>query len=218
MPLVDGRYHMTAKLPTGKTGSHVIYAIWQRADSTEAFYSCRDVKFGSATVVAWKDLGVVRAQTDLPVGSKVTLRVFNAYGQDYASYTAVLTAADTAASAWPYRLASVVNAATSFIHPGVLGSDGSIVAVKSATGNTVYVASALKFSFTVDIEQPTGGGGKAQFDYPTGIGSDQRGTIVRGTKLALYQCRPDPNSGWCNQAPVYYARGGGCAALQTDRA
>ncbi|MGW3043227.1 lytic polysaccharide monooxygenase [Kitasatospora sp. NPDC001159] len=45
--LVNGSYEMTAQLPK-KTGRHLIYAIWQRSDSPEAFYSCSDVVFGGA--------------------------------------------------------------------------------------------------------------------------------------------------------------------------
>lgn len=48
VPLTDSRYRITCKLPTGKTGKHVIYNIWQRSDSPEAFYSCIDVNFGGA--------------------------------------------------------------------------------------------------------------------------------------------------------------------------
>lgn len=48
VPLVDGRYHITCPLPTGKSGKHVIYNIWQRSDSPEAFYSCIDVNFAGA--------------------------------------------------------------------------------------------------------------------------------------------------------------------------
>ncbi|MEZ4725998.1 MAG: glycosyl hydrolase family 18 protein [Caldilineaceae bacterium] len=49
--LTDGRYKMTCPLPAGKSGKHLIYNIWQRDDSAEAFYSCMDVEFttGSAT-------------------------------------------------------------------------------------------------------------------------------------------------------------------------
>ncbi|WP_327090574.1 lytic polysaccharide monooxygenase auxiliary activity family 9 protein [Nonomuraea sp. NBC_01738] len=41
----DGSYVMNAQLPA-KKGRHLIYAIWQRSDSPEAFYSCSDVVFG----------------------------------------------------------------------------------------------------------------------------------------------------------------------------
>ena len=49
--LADGRYRMHCPLPNGKSGKHVIYNIWQRDDSAEAFYSCLDVEFttGNAT-------------------------------------------------------------------------------------------------------------------------------------------------------------------------
>jgi chitin-binding protein len=40
----DNRYRMTVKLPVGRKGAHVIYVVWQRSDSPEAFYSCSDVR------------------------------------------------------------------------------------------------------------------------------------------------------------------------------
>lgn len=44
--VVDGAYHMTGTLPM-RSGRHIIYAVWTRSDSTETFYSCSDVIFGS---------------------------------------------------------------------------------------------------------------------------------------------------------------------------
>ncbi len=41
-PLANGRYTMTCPLPN-KPGKRVIYNIWQRSDSPEAFYACIDV-------------------------------------------------------------------------------------------------------------------------------------------------------------------------------
>jgi chitin-binding protein len=51
-PYVDGAYVMDAPLPAGKSGHHVIYTIWQRSDSPEAFYSCADVAFGDGPIPA----------------------------------------------------------------------------------------------------------------------------------------------------------------------
>lgn len=45
-PVIDGNYYMPVQLPEGRSGHHLIYAIWQRNDSPEAFYSCSDVWFG----------------------------------------------------------------------------------------------------------------------------------------------------------------------------
>lgn len=47
--VTDGAYHLSGKLPAGKSGRHLIYAIWQRTDSPEAFYTCSDVDFGGAS-------------------------------------------------------------------------------------------------------------------------------------------------------------------------
>ncbi|MEU6789445.1 lytic polysaccharide monooxygenase [Nonomuraea angiospora] len=48
--VTDGFYTMNAKLPA-RQGRHLIYAIWQRSDSPEAFYSCSDVVFGQSNPV-----------------------------------------------------------------------------------------------------------------------------------------------------------------------
>jgi len=37
-------YRLKCRLPE-KSGTHIIYNIWQRSDSEEAFYSCSDVRF-----------------------------------------------------------------------------------------------------------------------------------------------------------------------------
>ncbi|WP_145503569.1 lytic polysaccharide monooxygenase, partial [Streptomyces sp. CFMR 7] len=36
------------------TGRHIVYKVWQRHDSPEAFYGCSDVAFGTATPTAAK--------------------------------------------------------------------------------------------------------------------------------------------------------------------
>jgi chitin-binding protein len=52
--LVDQRYKMNCKLPPNKKGRHVIYGIWQRSDSPEAFYSCSDVQIAAPGTPACK--------------------------------------------------------------------------------------------------------------------------------------------------------------------
>ncbi|UXI78015.1 lytic polysaccharide monooxygenase [Streptomyces vinaceusdrappus] len=42
-----GFYTFSGKLPE-RSGKHLLYAVWQRSDSPEAFYSCSDVSFGGA--------------------------------------------------------------------------------------------------------------------------------------------------------------------------
>ncbi|TVL90674.1 lytic polysaccharide monooxygenase [Streptomyces sp. SAJ15] len=47
----DGYYHFSGNVPA-RTGRHLIYGIWQRTDSPEAFYLCSDVVFGNSAKAA----------------------------------------------------------------------------------------------------------------------------------------------------------------------
>lgn len=46
--LVNGEYVFDAAVPA-RSGRHLVYSIWQRSDSPEAFYTCSDVVFGRDT-------------------------------------------------------------------------------------------------------------------------------------------------------------------------
>ncbi|WP_455358127.1 lytic polysaccharide monooxygenase auxiliary activity family 9 protein [Streptomyces sp. SYSU K21746] len=46
--LENGAYVFDGTVPA-KSGRHLIYSIWQRSDSPEAFYTCSDVVFGKDT-------------------------------------------------------------------------------------------------------------------------------------------------------------------------
>ncbi|MFJ3720066.1 lytic polysaccharide monooxygenase [Streptomyces sp. NPDC090057] len=56
---VDADYSWSGRLPSGKTGRHVVYMVWQRSDSAETFYSCSDVVFdgGDGEVTGVHDPG-----------------------------------------------------------------------------------------------------------------------------------------------------------------
>jgi predicted carbohydrate-binding protein with CBM5 and CBM33 domain len=45
--LTDGNYAWDVVWPQGKSGRHIVYSIWQRSDSPEAFFNCSDVVFGA---------------------------------------------------------------------------------------------------------------------------------------------------------------------------
>lgn len=49
----NGYYNFTGSLPA-RTGRHIIYKVWQRHDSPEAFYGCSDVSFGTGGTSAAK--------------------------------------------------------------------------------------------------------------------------------------------------------------------
>jgi chitin-binding protein len=49
--LQGGEYKFKGEVPK-RSGRHLIYSIWQRSDSPEAFYTCSDVTFGGGKAVA----------------------------------------------------------------------------------------------------------------------------------------------------------------------
>ncbi|WP_336208869.1 lytic polysaccharide monooxygenase auxiliary activity family 9 protein [Nonomuraea sp. LPB2021202275-12-8] len=50
--MADGSYVMESRLPSGRTGRHLIYTIWQNSDTPDTYYSCSDVVFAGAAARA----------------------------------------------------------------------------------------------------------------------------------------------------------------------
>jgi chitin-binding protein len=156
---VDNRYRMTVKLPPGKTGRRLVYVIWQRSDSAEAFYSCSDVKILEAraetSAAGWNEAGRLIAKNDLKVGSTVSFRVFNPDGSDVERHTVVVGPDAGDAAAWPKALAEAVNAKSRVFRIGTIDGGGKVTPVAAAAGNIVYRGAAHDgFSYAVDIDTP----------------------------------------------------------------
>jgi predicted carbohydrate-binding protein with CBM5 and CBM33 domain len=47
-PLKDGSYQMSVKLPSDRTGRHILYIVWQTSNTADTYYSCSDVVFKKA--------------------------------------------------------------------------------------------------------------------------------------------------------------------------
>jgi len=215
VPLVgdaQGRqvYRIRCNLPA-RSGRHVIFAIWQRSDSPEAFYSCSDVEFTGGTDDGWRQIGRVDAPEDLAARSTVTFRLFDESGADLEQISVKIKQGQRTRARWPRVLARAVNARSTLARIGVLKPSGKIVPSKQVNDNFVYAADGRGLRFEIDVTGPGGGGGGGEPVYPAGIGSYGPGTRVRGSDGALYECRPFPASGWCNQAPSAYAPATGSA-------
>ncbi|MFI5527569.1 lytic polysaccharide monooxygenase [Kitasatospora sp. NPDC051853] len=62
--LSNGSYLLPGRVPAGRTGRQLVYVIWQRSDSPEAFYSCSDVVFDGAGTAATAPTAAVPGTTD----------------------------------------------------------------------------------------------------------------------------------------------------------
>lgn len=148
----DGYYDMTVKLPN-RTGKHVIYNVWQRSDSGEAFYTCMDVVFpGDAVDSPWKQIDRIQAKQDLPKGASVTFRLFDETGADV-DRVSVELAEPKVASEWVYDLALAVNSQIAAARIGQVQADGTVTAQISASGNLVYANNA-NYSSVIEFGAP----------------------------------------------------------------
>ncbi|MDI9273905.1 lytic polysaccharide monooxygenase [Stenotrophomonas sp. PFBMAA-4] len=217
VPLSGDVYKLDCPLPK-RTGQHVIYNTWQRSDSAEAFYTCADVRFEGGGGVnpppQWQDGGPVTARGALEVGTTLSLRVFNANGNDVERPEITLAAGQTGATQWPLALARKVNASARHARVGVL-ENGVITPVASATENRVYLTPGHRFQLDTRVPDPDPidpPPGDYDYVYPAGLGSYIPGqTVVKGTDGKLYACRPFPEGAWCNINAEPYRPGTGSA-------
>ncbi len=209
----DGTYKLECQLPK-RSGPHVIYNTWQRADSGEAFYTCMDVRFdgdGGTPPPGWQDAGPLTARGELPVGTELSLRVFTSAGQDVETVQATLASGQTAPAQWPLQLARQVNARATHARVGVM-RDGVVTPIASATDNRVYLSAGHRFQLDVRTPELPPPDGDYDFVYPAGIGSYIPGqTVVKGSDGQLYACRPFPEGAWCNTDADAYRPGTGSA-------
>jgi len=155
----NSRYVMQLRLPP-RSGRHVLYAVWQRSDSTEAFYSCSDVRFGGANgtpppmPTTYRQVGQVQARQDLPVGASVRLRLFDRSGTDLETHALTVSGAPSPGTKWLSDLAVLVNRSSRVARVGEL--EGGVVAVPAGrTILQVYATSAdAALMFALDTRLP----------------------------------------------------------------
>ncbi|MEU5218907.1 lytic polysaccharide monooxygenase [Streptomyces sp. NPDC020807] len=96
----DGYYNFTGNLPA-RTGRHIVYKVWQRSDSPEAFYSCSDVTFGGTTAVAAK----APTEAKIAAGADLSTVSHAGHGGDEQALALSADTAGTPASPLPLALA-----------------------------------------------------------------------------------------------------------------
>ncbi|MYS22197.1 chitin-binding protein [Streptomyces sp. DvalAA-14] len=91
----SGYYTFPANLPA-RTGRQLIYQVWQRSDSPEAFYGCADVVFGQ-TAAAAADTAF-KAPTDAQIAAGESKSTVSHHGHGGTEPIATSDAADAAPS------------------------------------------------------------------------------------------------------------------------
>ncbi|MBW8807477.1 MAG: hypothetical protein JF591_01330 [Lysobacter sp.] len=111
-----------------------------------------DVNFTNSVADAnspWRESGNVNVVNDYPVGTAVTLRVFNPDGSDAEKIETVLREGETSIVAWPRRVAEQVNARARFARIGE--QRGGQVQAKDGPGNRVFLSGNRSYAFDVRL-------------------------------------------------------------------
>lgn len=139
--LVNGEYVFDSVVPN-KSGRHLIYSIWQRSDSPEAFYTCSDVVFGKDNGSAGGAAPAASAPSDKEIadGTDKSTVDHNGHGGDEHSEhsTAPATPAEQSVEQPAVNAPEANGAAT---EPAVAPEAGSEnLAETGGSSNTPYIA------------------------------------------------------------------------------
>ncbi|MEV7281088.1 lytic polysaccharide monooxygenase [Streptomyces sp. NPDC093111] len=99
----DGYYAFNGTLPA-RSGRHIVYMVWQRNDSPEAFYSCSDVTFGSAAATTALK-AEAPTEAELAAGAQLSTVSHKGHGGDEQPPALSAETAETPASPLPLALA-----------------------------------------------------------------------------------------------------------------
>lgn len=141
----NGFYSFSGTLPA-RSGKQLLYAVWQRSDSPEAFYSCSDVAFGGTGDGTGAGGGTTPAPTasapsdeQIADGSDKSTVEHHGHGDDDASTSAEPTASAKAAGVAEDTEATPDAADAAANRPEAAGtSDG--LAETGGDSSTAYIA------------------------------------------------------------------------------
>ncbi len=147
---VDGQYKWSGRLPSGKTGRHIIYSVWQRSDSQETFYGCSDVVFdgGNGEVTGVGDSG--GGSTPPPSTScAATYRITNSWNNGFQAEVSVTNNNSSPLNGWTVSWTLPEGQRIDSLWNGTLSQSGSTVTVRNASWNgTVAPGATVTFGFT----------------------------------------------------------------------
>ncbi|WP_432417571.1 lytic polysaccharide monooxygenase auxiliary activity family 9 protein [Actinoplanes solisilvae] len=146
----DGYYYWNARLPSGKSGRHLIYSVWQRSDSNETFYGCSDVVFdgGNGEVTGVGNGSTQPPPSDPPPsspppsGGGACTAMFNTTGSWNGGFQGevMVHAGDTAISNWTVSWTWPGSQGLAQVWNGTASTTGSLISVKNVNWNGTVAA------------------------------------------------------------------------------
>lgn len=125
-----------------RSGQHLLYLVWQRDDSQEAFYSCSDVVFGAGTTGNPPPPEPPAADID------ISLETSSDWGTGYCA-TAHITTTSTSRVDWTVTF-TLLDTITSVWNADVVQDGSSVTAEGHAWNNAVSASEPQSFGFCAD--------------------------------------------------------------------
>ncbi|GGT41197.1 lytic polysaccharide monooxygenase [Streptomyces purpureus] len=137
----NGDYVFQGTLPK-KSGRHLIYSIWQRSDSPEAFYTCSDVVFGKDGGGSGRPAPTASAPTqkEIEAGAGKSSVEHHGHGDDKAETGAKVTAAAPASTPPSTRPAAPKAPEANTANAPQAAGAGQNLAETGGSGTTPYLA------------------------------------------------------------------------------
>mgnify|MGYP001228060597 CR=1 FL=1 len=163
----EAEYYWTARLPSGKTGRHIIYTVWTRSDSQETFYGCSDVVFdggnGEVTVPGPGDVdpGDPSDPDDpddpgVPAACTATLGTVSSWDGGFQAEIEVTNTGTSSLPTWMVMWGQASGNSITNLWNGVLASDGDMIMVTNTAWNgNIPPGGSVAFGFTSDGSPPT---------------------------------------------------------------
>lgn len=163
----DGHYYFSGRLPTNKSGRHIIYSRWVRSDSQENFFGCSDVTFdggnGQVTGLGRNNGGTpnptptattpapTNSPTASPTGSANCMAVYKVVSSWSGGFQAEVTIMNHGAASyngWTAQWTWPSGQTIGSLWNGTFTQNGSTVTVKNAAHNgTVAPNGTTTFGF-----------------------------------------------------------------------
>ncbi|WP_053849628.1 lytic polysaccharide monooxygenase [Streptomyces sp. NRRL B-24085] len=145
-PVASGGFYTFSGTLPERSGRQLLYAVWQRSDSPEAFYSCSDVTFGGgdsgapAGGASPAPSASAPSEEQIEDGTEKSTIEHHGHGDDDAG-----TSAEPVAAASESRPADDVRPAGSSQHLAETGGDGSTSYLAMGGTATLAAGAALLF-------------------------------------------------------------------------
>ncbi|MEO3824163.1 lytic polysaccharide monooxygenase [Actinomadura sp. B10D3] len=150
----DAYYHWNATLPSGKSGRHIIYTVWQRSDSAETFYGCSDVVFdggnGEVTGVGEDGGGPTDPPGQPGMVCTAAYRSTGSWGGGYQGEVTVTNTGTLPLNGWTAHFTFANGETVDSLWNGAYTQSGPDVTVTNANWNgSLAVGASTTFGFTV---------------------------------------------------------------------